>query len=376
MSARAVGPPDVGRSGQRRPSAVRGHTAPAPIVFRLERPSVSVRIGRGTVWVAVGAVVATLVFLAIGAGSGSYPLSPATVIEALLGRADADATLVVWSLRVPRLLAAVFAGAALGLSGAIFQSIARNPLVAPDVIGINGGAALAAVGVIVVASTRELVAPAALVGAFLAALVVYLAAQRHGLDRTRLVLVGIGVAAFTQAGVSFLFTRSDALDLMAAQSWLVGSLHEARWPQVQLLAVALLVLVPATLAMGRSLVALELGDDAAAGLGVSTERARRVALVIAVALAAVAVSVTGPIAFVAFIAPHLARRLTRSAGGGLLPVSAAVGALVLVAADLIARRVMEPTELPVGIVTILLGAPIFLWLLVRAGRTGLAEAVT
>jgi iron complex transport system permease protein len=341
-----------------------------PFTVRLDRPPVSVRVGRGTVWVAVIAVAATIALLAIGAGSGSYPLSPAAVVDALLGRGDADASLVVWTLRVPRLLVAVLAGAALGISGAIFQSVARNPLVSPDVIGINGGAALAAVGVIVLGATRELVAPAALAGAFLAALVVYLSANRGGLDRTRLVLIGIGVAAFTQAGVSFLFTRSESMDLMAAQSWLVGSLHDARWPQVQQLALTLVLLVPVALAGARTLVTMELGDDAAAGLGVATERSRRVALLIAVALAAIAVSVTGPIAFVAFIAPHLARRLTRAAGGGLLPVSAAVGALVLVAADLVARRVADPTELPVGIVTILLGAPLFLWLLVRPGRPG------
>lgn len=337
-------------------------------VVRLAWPAVSFRFSPGTLLVIAGAGIATLLLLAIGAGSGAYPMSPATALQALLGTADPDASYVVWSLRLPRLLTAVLVGGALALAGAIFQGVARNPLVSPDIIGVSSGASLAAVIVIVTGSPRDLVGPAAFAGASLAAVIVYVASWSGGIDRTRLVLIGVGVTAFAEAAIAFLFTRSALLDVMTAQAWIVGSLYAASWSDVLLLGVSLALLVPAALVLSRGLVALQLGDDAAAGLGVATERSRLSLLLVAVALTAMSVAAVGPIAFVAFIAPHLARRLTRTTGAGLLPASAAVGALLVVAADLVARRVVEPTELPVGIVTVLMGAPFFLWLLVRSGQ--------
>jgi len=350
-----------------------GSSAPASrlqraIVVRLARPAISFRLSPGTLLVIVGALAITLILLAIGTGSGAYPMSPGAVIEALVGRADPDASHVVWSLRLPRLLTAVLVGAALALSGAIFQALARNPLVSPDVIGIANGAALAAVAMILVGGSRALVGPAAFVGGIVAAIVVYAASWSGGIDRTRLVLVGVGVAAFAEAAIAFLFTRSQLLEVMTAQTWLVGSLYASSWQDVTILAIALIVLVPLSLVLARGLLALQLGDDAAAGLGVATERTRLALLLVGVALTTVSVAAVGPIAFVAFIAPHLARRLARSTGSGLLPASAAVGALLVVAADLVARRLFEPAELPVGIVTALMGAPFFLWLLLRSNQ--------
>jgi iron complex transport system permease protein len=342
--------------------------SPRQLVVRLSWPAISFRFHPGSLLVIAGALLATLVLLAVGTGSGAYPLAPGTVVQALLGNADADASYVVWSLRVPRLLTAVLAGAALATSGAIFQAVARNPLVSPDVIGVSGGAALAAVAVIVSGISRDLVGPAAFVGGLVAAIVVYVASWSGGIDRTRLVLVGVGVAAFAEAGIAFLFTRSELLEVMTAQAWIVGSLSAASWRDVALLGIVLAILMPVALMLARGLLALQLGDDAAAGLGVATERTRLALLLVAVALTTVSVAAVGPIAFVAFIAPHVARRLARSTGSGLLPASAAVGALLVVAADLVARRVVEPTELPVGIVTVLMGAPFFLWLLVRSGQ--------
>jgi iron complex transport system permease protein len=351
-----------------RQPAVRPATSPGgarTFTLRLDRPAVSFRVGRGSLLLVLLAMLGTLTLLAVGAGSGAYPIAPGEVITALLGGADPDASYVVWSLRLPRLLTAVLVGAALALSGAIFQALARNPLVSPDVIGISGGAALAAVAVIVLGVSRELVGPAAFAGGLVAALVVYLASWSGGIDRTRLVLIGVGVAAFAQAGIAFLFARSELLEVMTAQAWLVGSLYASSWRDVLLLGVSLAVLAPLALGLSRGLLALQLGDDAAAGLGLATERTRLALIVTAVALTTVSVAAAGPIAFVAFIAPHIARRLARTTGSGLLPASAAVGALLVVGADLVARRVLEPVELPVGIVTVLMGGPFFLWLLVR-----------
>jgi iron complex transport system permease protein len=199
---------------------------------------------------------------------------------------------------------------------------------------------------------------------------VYLLAWEGGVGRYRLVLIGIGVAALTEAGIGYLLTRGQIFDVQEATIWLVGSLSSAGWPDVLLMSLVVGALLPVTFLMARSLTTLQLGDDTAAGLGVSLERTRLILVAIGVALAAFAVTVGGPIAFVAFIAPHLARRLGRVSGSGLVPASAAIGALLLLASDILARRLIDPADLPVGIITAIIGAPYFLWLLVRTNRLG------
>jgi iron complex transport system permease protein len=277
---------------------------------------------------------------------------------------------VVWSLRLPRLLVAIEVGAALAISGAILQTMTRNPLVAPDVIGVNSGAALAAVAVFVLGGSLGLVAGAALMGGLVAAALVYLLAWRSGVSHYRLVLVGVGVAAIGAAGIGFLLTRGNLVDVHRAAVWMTGSLYGVGWDGVVLMTASLAVFLPATLVLGRRLAAFQLGDELAASLGLPLERSRLALVVVAVGLAAMSVAVVGPIAFVAFIAPHIARRTSRTSTVGSLPAAAAVGALLVIAADLLARHLLDPVELPAGIFTILLGGPYFLWLLARAGRAG------
>jgi iron complex transport system permease protein len=340
------------------------------IVVRPARAPISFRIGVASVATLAIAVAGIVGFFAVGVGSGDYPISPVDVLVALVGGGDETSRFVVWELRLPRLLSAVLVGAALAVSGAIFQSLARNPLVAPDIIGINGGAALAAVTVIILRGPDAIIAPAALAGGLAAAAAVYILSWQGGLGRYRLVLVGIGVAALAEAGIGYLLTRGQIFDVVEATIWLVGSLSSASWGDVLLMSLVVGALFPATFLLARSLTTLQLGDDAAAGLGVSLERTRLILVGIGVALAAFAVTVGGPIAFVAFIAPHLARRLARVSGSGLIPASAAIGALLLLASDIVARRAIDPADLPVGIVTAIVGAPYFLWLLVRTNRLG------
>lgn len=340
------------------------------LVVRPSALPVSFRIGTASVVVLLAALAGIVAFLAIGVGSGDYPLSPAEVLVALVGGGDERARFVVWELRLPRLLTAVLVGGSLAVSGAIFQSLARNPLVAPDIIGINGGAALAAVAVIILGAPRALLAPAALAGGLVAAATVYVLAWKGGIGRYRLVLVGIGVGALAEAGIGFLLTRGQILEVQQATIWLVGSLNGAGWDDARLVGIVVAALLPVTFLMARSLTALQLGDDVAAGLGIPLERTRLVLVGIGVALAAFSVTVAGPIAFVAFAAPHLARRLGRVSGSGLVPTSAALGALLLLASDIAARRLFDPVDLPVGLVTAILGAPYFLWLLARANRLG------
>ena len=313
--------------------------------------------------------VAIVVLLCVSVSVGDFPISLHDVVPAVFGFGEPNVGFVVRTLRLPRALAAVLVGAAFGLSGLIFQSLARNPLASPDVIGITTGASAAAVTIIVLSGTTSaMVALGALGGALATALVLYLLAYRNGLSAYRLVLVGIGVDAVLRAVTSYLLTRAKVFEAQRAMVWLAGSLNGRSWTQVKLLGAAMLLLVPAVLVLLRPLRAIQLGDDTAQALGVRVERSRAALTLVAVVLAAVATATAGPIAFVAFVAAPIARRLVRAP---LMLVPAALtGALVLLLSDLIARRVFAPTELPVGVVTGVIGAPYLLWLLAHANRTG------
>ena len=352
----------------------RGTRAPnGDLVVRTRgRRPVSARLDWRSVLVTLIVVAVALVVFAWSLTVGDYPVPLAEVVRTLLGQGSSDYEFIIHTLRLPRGLVALMVGAAFGLSGAIFQRIARNPLASPDIIGINAGAAASAVLVIVVLhGTSDEVTFGALGGATATALAVYLLAYKRGVTGYRLVLVGIGATAMLTSVTSYLMTRAQIHDAQRAMVWLTGSLNGRSWDHVRPLVIALLALVPIALALARHLRILDLGDDAARGLGTRVEGVRSGLLLAGVALAAIAVASAGPIGFVALVAPQIARRLVGGGGAALLP-SAAVGALLLVASDLVARRLLAPTELPVGIVTAVLGAPYLLLLLARANRIGSA----
>jgi iron complex transport system permease protein len=341
----------------------------------LRRRRLSARVDLGLVALLGTLAVVVLAALVTSVALGDVAIAPLDVVASLAGAGDAADEFIVLELRLPRALVALGAGAALGIAGAVFQQVTRNPLVAPDIVGVGGGAALAAVSVIVFAGFggAGAVPLAALAGAFVAGALLYGIAWRRGVHGQRLVLVGIGLAAFCQAGVSYVLTEGRIFEVAAAYVWLVGSLNGRGWEQVWPLAVALVVLAPAVLALGRRLDVLQLGDDLARSLGVGVERVRLGLLAAAVALTGVAVSAAGAVAFVAFVSPHIARRLARtSSNQGLIPVAGACGAVLVMLADLAGRLLFAPTEIPVGIVTSVLAAPYFLVLLRRAGRVGAA----
>jgi len=322
---------------------------------------------------AVGAALTGLILAAgvLGVSRGEFPLPLPDVAAALTGAGDQATRFIVVELRLPRALTAVLVGLALGMSGAIFQDLARNPLVSPDVIGIMAGAGLVAAGILVLGGSSAAVPAGALAGGLLTAGAVYVLAWRDGIHGARLVLVGIGITAMLTAATSYLLTRGAIDDVQRATVWLVGSVYGRGWEHVLPLGLALVVLVPAALALSRALEALQLGDDVATAFGVRVERSRGLLVLVAVALAAFAVAAAGPVAFVAFIAPHLARRLVPGAGPGtVLPLAGLAGAALVVVADTGARLALAPTELPVGIVTTVLAAPYFLVLLHRANRLG------
>ena len=251
----------------------------------------------------------------------------------------------------------------------MFQTLARNPLASPDFIGITSGASLAAVfGIVVLHASGNAIVAASFLGALASAAAIYLLAWKRGLSSYRLVLVGIGVAAAVDAGTAYLLTKARIYDVQSAVVWLTGSLNGRTWSDVKPLALGMLVLVPATLALGSALRLLMLGDDTAAGLGLRVERSRLLIVLVAVTLTALATSAAGPIEFVALLAAPIARRLV---GSPLALVPAAlVGAVLVLAADVAARQALPTTNLPVGVVTGIIGAPYLLWLLARSNRVG------
>jgi iron complex transport system permease protein len=301
---------------------------------------------------------------------GDFPLSVGQVVRSVIGDGGDDAEFVVETLRLPRTVTAVLVGAALGMSGAVFQSIARNPLGSPDIIGFESGAAVGAVLIITLYGGSSLaVAAGAVAGGLVTALLVYLLAYQRSLAVSRLVLVGIGIGFTATAAVDYLITRAQIQDVQRAAVWLTGSLNGRSWDHVRTVALALLVLAPCIVLAQRALDRLELGDDTARALGVRVGPTKLLVIVVAVGLVALAVAAAGPIVFIAFVAAPIARRLTSSPGACLVP-AAFVGALLTLTADLVARRILAPTELPVGIATAVIGAPYLLWLLARRARTG------
>jgi iron complex transport system permease protein len=264
-------------------------------------------------------------------------------------------------------LVALLVGAAFGIAGAIFQSISRNPLGSPDMIGFTYGSVTGAVLVIlVIEGSTSQVAAGAIVGGFVTAVLIYLLALRRGVQGYRLVLVGIGVAAVLQATNNYLVSRATREDAFEAAHWMIGSVNGRGWEHVWPVAAALAVLVPAALMLARPMAMLEMGDDAARSLGVHAERSRLALVFVGVGLTAVATASTGPIAFVALAAPQIARRLTRASGPGMVP-AAVMGALLLVASDLAAQRLLS-VDLPVGVMTGALGGVYLCWLLSTSWR--------
>ncbi|MBE1535916.1 FecCD family ABC transporter permease [Actinomadura algeriensis] len=323
----------------------------------------------------VAAVCGTLALLAAGAavlvvGSGDFPISPPDVVAALLGQGDRATEFIVQTLRLPRAVTGLLVGLALGLSGAIFQSMSRNPLGSPDLIGFTTGSATGALlQILVWGGGAVAVTASSAAGAVLTALAVYLVAYRRGggVAGIRLVLVGVAAAAMLQALNSYLLTRAELTEAYEAAFWLTGSLNGRDWGQAVPLAIALAVLVPAALLLSRGLGMGELGDDAAQALGVPVQRTRLLLVIVGVGLVAAATAAAGPVPFVALAAPQLARRLTRRAGAQLFP-AALTGAALLACSDLISLHL--PVAIPVGVVTGVLGGVYLAWLLSTSGRKG------
>lgn len=327
---------------------------------------------RTAVVTAVLTVVLLAVFL-IALSVGDFPIGPGEVVRTLFGGGTVRDNYIVLRLRLPRALAGLFVGVALGLAGAMFQRLLRNPLASPDVIGVTSGSSfLAVLCLVTLGITGPLVPALALLGGLATAMLIYALAWRRGVTGQRLVLIGIGVGAVLASAMSFLLTRADIKVAALALVWLTGSLNRAGWGEVRLGGVFLAVLVPLALLLSRALAMLQLGDETALGLGLRVERARLGLLAIAAALAGVATSIAGPVAFVSFLSGPIATRLLRTGRPGLLP-AALVGALITLVADFVAQHLLSGAhQLPVGVVTGAVGAPFLLYLLATGSRRGAA----
>ena len=300
-----------------------------------------------------------------GLRSGTVTLETSQVFAALMGDAPRSMTMVVTEWRLPRVLMALLIGAALGVSGAIFQSLMRNPLGSPDVMGFNTGAWS---GVMVLfGQDLTAIALAAMVGGIVTSLLVWLLAWRNGIDTFRLIIIGIGVRAMLVAFNTWLLLKASLETALTAGLWNAGSLNGLTWAKTSPSAPIIILMLIAAALLVRRMRLLEMGDDTACALGVSVERSRLLMMLVAVVLTAAATALAGPISFIALVAPHIARRISGTARWGLTQ-AALCGALLLLAADLCAQQLFMPYQLPVGVVTVSLGGIYLIVLLIQESR--------
>ena len=334
----------------------------------LRRARIALRWRTRTVIVCAALAALTVVLIGWALTLGDYPLTLAQVWSALLDDPDAGfARTVVVEWRLPRILAAVVFGAGLGAAGAVFQSLTRNPLASPDIIGFAAGSYTGAlVFIILIHGSYLQLAAGALVGGVFTAVAVYLLAWRRGVQGFRLIIVGIAVSAMLTSFNTWLMLNADLEVAMSAAAWGAGSLNGTGWEQALPGAALVLALLVALAALGPGLRQLELGDDAARATGAGTETVRVAVIVIGVALTATVTAAAGPIMFIALATPQIAHRVARTPGVTVGP-AAFTGALLLAAADVIAQHLL-PVALPVGVVTIVAGGGYLVWLIIREVR--------
>ncbi|WP_448604480.1 FecCD family ABC transporter permease [Thermoleptolyngbya sp.] len=339
------------------------------LAIRLSNPPISFRLNPRvpSVLAIVGAIA--LLMMLFSLGYGEYPITPLEVLKVLLGLTQntPDYEFVIYTLRLPRVITALLVGVGLAIAGTILQGLTRNPLAAPEIVGVEAGAGLAAVTLIVLfpAVPAAFLPLAAFAGAAAAALLIYWLAWDQGSSPIRLILVGVGLGAIASAVTSLLITFGNIYDVSQALVWLAGSVYGRSWQHIQAFLPWLIGFVPAAFLGARELNTLHLGDDVARGLGSRVEWQRGMLLIACVALAGASVATAGTIGFVGLMAPHLARQLVGPSHEGLLPTAALVGGLIVVLADLLGRSLFAPIELPCGVVTAAVGAPYFLYLLYR-----------
>ncbi|EMI9087414.1 MULTISPECIES: FecCD family ABC transporter permease [Bacillus] len=325
--------------------------------------------------VTVLSVLAVLIVVTfvISMNTGHIRLAPMELIQTLFGNGTAQQDLILFEFRLPRIVVSVLVGASLAVSGCIMQGFSRNALADPGILGINAGAGLIVILYVAMFQTETissvmLLPVLAWIGAGITAAVIYALSYKRGegLSPTRLLLTGIAVAALISAATIVLTLRLSPEKYQFVATWMAGSIWASNWKFVISILPFIMLLLPFVIYKARVLNVLNLGDQVALGLGVSVEKERRLLLAAAVGLAGSAVSVSGGIGFVGLIAPHLMRRLVGPKHQYLIPGAALAGALLVLMADTIGRWIIQPSEIPAGIVVAVIGAPYFLYLLARS----------
>ena len=341
--------------------------------LRIFRERISVLIEQKAAWTIMLLFAIMLAAIVASTGLGDVKVTPLNVLNVFFGGGTELDRLVVKEFRLPRTIVAVFVGMALAAAGAVLQGMIRNPLASPDIIGVTGGAGVAVVGFLALFSNESnaltvsvnWMSLAAFLGALLTASIVYFLAYKDGISPVRLVLIGIGVSALMQALTTFLMIMGPIHRAAQANIWITGSVNGSSWSHVQVLVpLATLLLLMAFITASR-LNIQELGEQLATGLGTRVQRQRLFLLVISTALVGAAVAFGGTMGFVGLMAPHMARRLVGGTYGALLPAAALIGGLLVLFADLIGRTLFLPLEVPAGVFTATIGAPYFIYLLLK-----------
>ncbi len=342
------------------------------LIIRPQKFPISLRVRRRVPVVLSILALATFAAMVFGVSVGEYPIPPLDAFATIIGfnSANADYSFVINMLRLPRVLIALLVGMGLAVSGTILQCLTRNPLAAPGIIGVNAGASLAAVGLIVLLPNAPFFAIpiAAFGGAMAITILIYLMVWEKGNSPIYLILVGIGLSAIANALTTAIVTFGEINSVSQALVWIAGSVAGRGWQYFWPLVPWLAIFLPLTFLLSKDLDALYLGEDVATSLGSPLEWRRGFLWSSAVALAAASVATAGTIAFVGFIAPHLARQLVGPNHQGLIPTAAIVGGFLVVFADLCSRILFAPLEIPCGIITATIGAPYFLFLLYQSDR--------
>ncbi|QTM98479.1 iron chelate uptake ABC transporter family permease subunit [Sediminibacillus dalangtanensis] len=316
-------------------------------------------------------IIATLV---LSLNLGVIRISPLEIFRTVTGNGDAQNEMVLFQFRLPRMTIALLIGAGMAISGALLQSVTRNELADPGIIGINAGAGFAVVlyiflfeGNAVASSSLSIymMPLSALIGAVTAAVLIYAISWKNGVSPIRLVLVGIGINSAFAALIIIFQLKMNPDDFTRATVWLSGNISGTDWSYVLALLPWILLFVPLAIYKGKSLNTLYLGEDVAQGLGTKVERERMTVLFIAVALAGASVAVGGGIAFLGLVVPHLSKKLVGPTHERFLPISALMGALLLVVADTIGRNILAPSEIPVGLIVSIIGGSYFIYLLMK-----------
>jgi iron complex transport system permease protein len=336
--------------------------------------SYSFLISKKAIMITLALLVAVILMMIVSTGVGSITIKPFDVVRAVFGYGTDPSTMIVRTLRLPRVIVAVLIGASLGVSGAILQGIVRNPLTSPDTIGTTGGATLGAVSFFFFFSDKlsiHWLPVAAILGAFVATLLVYIFSWKNGITPLRLVLIGTGLTAAMSA-VSYLMMLTGPI-VLANQSltFMTGSIYGVSWAKaVYPLLPWVIVLIPVIFFYARHITIQSLGEDIAQSVGSRVQRQRFLLIMLSVALSGAAVAFGGAISFIGLMAPHISRRLVGPSFGSLIPVSALTGSLLLLLADLAGRFLFKPLDIPAGVFTAAIGAPIFIYVLYRSRNRG------